>query len=262
MWSCFGHDALWCHSDHTPSRVGVSEAFLWKVQQRKDYTLKELAIPHIDLPKTGMCQRRGPTPGWWCVATKWCMIWQPFLTSQSVKSGASRRSKWWTLSDFCRGSQKLFFFAGVHAPFFVIVMQDSAPPPPQTSTSVWRCLVTMAAPVGTWWDPSSASVPRVSVGSAVRQVESMEEEELSGVWTLTIRTYTYTHTRVLYVADVNECLSEPCEHGGTCEDRLGSYVCHCPQGFRGLSCELGTGSTNQYLSPTTSVSNLCSIGIT
>ena len=40
--------------------------------------------------------------------------------------------------------------------------------------------------------------------------------------------------------DLNECLSEPCKHGGTCEDQPGSYVCHCPQGFRGHDCELGT----------------------
>lgn len=26
---------------------------------------------------------------------------------------------------------------------------------------------------------------------------------------------------------------------GTCEDRLGSYLCHCPQGFRGHNCETG-----------------------
>lgn len=81
--------------------------------------------------------KEGATPGWWCVATKRCMIWQPFLTSQSVKSGASRKSKWWTLSDICRGSQKLlFFFAGVHAPFFVIVTQDSVP----SATDINECL--------------------------------------------------------------------------------------------------------------------------
>ncbi|XP_024114885.1 sushi, nidogen and EGF-like domain-containing protein 1 isoform X1 [Oryzias melastigma] len=38
--------------------------------------------------------------------------------------------------------------------------------------------------------------------------------------------------------DINECLSEPCMNGGTCEDKPGSYLCHCRPGFRGQSCEL------------------------
>ncbi|KAG8556043.1 hypothetical protein GDO81_017908 [Engystomops pustulosus] len=28
--------------------------------------------------------------------------------------------------------------------------------------------------------------------------------------------------------DFNECESNPCQNGGTCENRLGSYKCHCP----------------------------------
>ncbi|XP_068096159.1 protein crumbs homolog 1 isoform X2 [Hyperolius riggenbachi] len=28
--------------------------------------------------------------------------------------------------------------------------------------------------------------------------------------------------------DINECESSPCLHGGTCENLLGSYTCHCP----------------------------------
>lgn len=43
----------------------------------------------------------------------------------------------------------------------------------------------------------------------------------------------------LLLLDVNECLSEPCKHGGTCEDQPGSYLCHCPQGFKGPNCEAG-----------------------
>uniref|UniRef100_A0A8B9KIB6 Sushi, nidogen and EGF-like domains 1 n=1 Tax=Astyanax mexicanus TaxID=7994 RepID=A0A8B9KIB6_ASTMX len=37
--------------------------------------------------------------------------------------------------------------------------------------------------------------------------------------------------------DLDECLSEPCKHGGTCEDQPGSYFCHCQQGYTGQDCE-------------------------
>ncbi|XP_036834824.1 sushi, nidogen and EGF-like domain-containing protein 1 isoform X3 [Oncorhynchus mykiss] len=38
--------------------------------------------------------------------------------------------------------------------------------------------------------------------------------------------------------DMDECLSGPCKHGGTCEDQPGSYYCHCQQSFRGQDCEI------------------------
>uniref|UniRef100_A0A3P8UNW3 Sushi, nidogen and EGF-like domain-containing protein 1 n=1 Tax=Cynoglossus semilaevis TaxID=244447 RepID=A0A3P8UNW3_CYNSE len=36
----------------------------------------------------------------------------------------------------------------------------------------------------------------------------------------------------------NKCLSEPCKHGGTCEDQPGSYLCHCAPGFKGQNCDI------------------------
>ncbi|XP_028300564.1 sushi, nidogen and EGF-like domain-containing protein 1 isoform X2 [Gouania willdenowi] len=38
--------------------------------------------------------------------------------------------------------------------------------------------------------------------------------------------------------DINECVSEPCRNMGTCEDHPGSYSCLCPQGFKGHDCEI------------------------
>ena len=40
--------------------------------------------------------------------------------------------------------------------------------------------------------------------------------------------------------DVNECSSEPCENGATCEDVVDGYICHCADGYEGVHCELGT----------------------
>uniref|UniRef100_A0A3B3QTF5 Sushi, nidogen and EGF like domains 1 n=1 Tax=Paramormyrops kingsleyae TaxID=1676925 RepID=A0A3B3QTF5_9TELE len=39
--------------------------------------------------------------------------------------------------------------------------------------------------------------------------------------------------------EINECLSQPCLNGGTCQDRMASYLCHCANGFNGLRCQTG-----------------------
>ncbi|KAI8484244.1 WD repeat-containing protein 70 [Branchiostoma belcheri] len=36
---------------------------------------------------------------------------------------------------------------------------------------------------------------------------------------------------------LNECASNPCQNGGTCLDRVNSYVCACRIGFDGDLCE-------------------------
>uniref|UniRef100_A0A8C5N809 Sushi, nidogen and EGF-like domain-containing protein 1 n=1 Tax=Gouania willdenowi TaxID=441366 RepID=A0A8C5N809_GOUWI len=37
--------------------------------------------------------------------------------------------------------------------------------------------------------------------------------------------------------EVNECLSQPCLHGGTCRNKIGSYQCVCSVGFTGNQCQ-------------------------
>lgn len=34
--------------------------------------------------------------------------------------------------------------------------------------------------------------------------------------------------------DIDECSSNPCQHGGTCHDRLNAYKCDCILGFTGM----------------------------
>eukprot|EP00057_Strongylocentrotus_purpuratus_P026774 XP_011681248.1 PREDICTED: cubilin-like [Strongylocentrotus purpuratus] len=39
--------------------------------------------------------------------------------------------------------------------------------------------------------------------------------------------------------DINECLSNPCQNGGTCSDIDGGFQCFCPEGFKGDYCQTG-----------------------
>ncbi|KAF3848673.1 hypothetical protein F7725_015170 [Dissostichus mawsoni] len=38
--------------------------------------------------------------------------------------------------------------------------------------------------------------------------------------------------------NIDECESEPCQNGGTCEDQINGYTCTCAQGFLGEHCEV------------------------
>lgn len=36
--------------------------------------------------------------------------------------------------------------------------------------------------------------------------------------------------------NMNECISVPCQNGGTCEDGIDHYLCSCISGFTGHDC--------------------------
>ena len=41
----------------------------------------------------------------------------------------------------------------------------------------------------------------------------------------------------LNFADVDECISAPCQNSGTCADGVNSYTCTCVAGYTGTNCE-------------------------
>ena len=38
--------------------------------------------------------------------------------------------------------------------------------------------------------------------------------------------------------DVDECLSNPCQNSGTCQNLLATFKCHCPFGFKVRACDI------------------------
>ena len=42
---------------------------------------------------------------------------------------------------------------------------------------------------------------------------------------------------VAFYSDIDECVSSPCNNGGTCIDEIDSFACLCMPGFTGDQCE-------------------------
>ena len=47
-----------------------------------------------------------------------------------------------------------------------------------------------------------------------------------------------------FFSDINECVPDPCQNGGTCEDLVGSYRCSCKTGYSGDNCQTGDNICN------------------
>ena len=42
---------------------------------------------------------------------------------------------------------------------------------------------------------------------------------------------------ILTFLDIGECLSDPCQNGGTCIDEINAFTCVCINGYTGYVCE-------------------------
>ena len=38
--------------------------------------------------------------------------------------------------------------------------------------------------------------------------------------------------------EADECISQPCQHEGVCQDLDNAYVCICQSGYAGVNCEV------------------------
>jgi len=48
--------------------------------------------------------------------------------------------------------------------------------------------------------------------------------------------------------DIDDCVGDPCEHDGTCDDLVNGFTCRCLPGFTGKLC-------SQIISPVNNVVN-------
>ena len=47
--------------------------------------------------------------------------------------------------------------------------------------------------------------------------------------------------------DVYDCLSSPCQNGGTCSEGVTIYACDCAAGYEGNDCEMGKAALLHFL---------------
>ena len=39
--------------------------------------------------------------------------------------------------------------------------------------------------------------------------------------------------------DIDECQSDPCKNGATCNNEVNAYTCTCADGYTGVNCDTG-----------------------
>ena len=56
---------------------------------------------------------------------------------------------------------------------------------------------------------------------------------------------------LIYLTDIDECASSPCNNSGTCRDEVNGFNCSCVPGFTGVTCEHGKNAAKQVESELT-----------
>jgi len=57
----------------------------------------------------------------------------------------------------------------------------------------------------------------------------------------------------VFIKDLNECISYPCQNGGQCRGQVGTYECRCAPGFMGRNCEINVNDCESASCPENSI---------
>ena len=48
-------------------------------------------------------------------------------------------------------------------------------------------------------------------------------------------------------SDVDECASNPCSNGGTCDNLVDHFLCYCAAGYDNTTCNIGMCEIKRWL---------------
>ena len=56
---------------------------------------------------------------------------------------------------------------------------------------------------------------------------------------ISVKRSPYLIAYYIFISDIDDCESNPCQNGATCQDGIGLYSCSCPTGYEGDQCQIG-----------------------
>ena len=48
-----------------------------------------------------------------------------------------------------------------------------------------------------------------------------------------------SHPRLFSNLDIDDCVGQPCQYGGSCTDKVNDFYCDCIAGYTGKDCSIG-----------------------